>query len=47
VLGTDNMYAAGDNQMSGQPHSVIDQTNFNEEDRELILKGNLKRLFKI
>lgn len=47
VLGTDNMYAAGDNQMTGQPHSLIDQSNFNEQDRDLILRGNLKRLFKI
>jgi aminocarboxymuconate-semialdehyde decarboxylase len=46
VLGTDNMYGPG-NQMADQPHSVIDQANFNDEDRELILRGNLKRLFKI
>jgi aminocarboxymuconate-semialdehyde decarboxylase len=46
VLGTDNMYAAGDNQMANQPHSLIDQT-FNDTDRDLVLRGNLKRLFKI
>ncbi len=46
VLGTDNMYAAGDNQMANQPHSLIDQT-FNDVDRDLVLRGNLKRLFKI
>jgi aminocarboxymuconate-semialdehyde decarboxylase len=46
VLGTDNMYGPGDNQMSNQPHAVIDQS-FNDEDRDLVLRGNLKRLFKI
>jgi aminocarboxymuconate-semialdehyde decarboxylase len=47
VLGTDNMYGPGDNQMQNQPHSVIDQAGFSDEDRDLILRGNLKRLFKI
>jgi aminocarboxymuconate-semialdehyde decarboxylase len=46
VLGTDNMYGPGDNQMANQPHSVIDQT-FNDSDRDLVLRGNMKRLFKI
>jgi aminocarboxymuconate-semialdehyde decarboxylase len=47
VLGTDNMYGPGNNQMTEQPHSIIDQANFSETDRDLILRGNLKRLFKI
>ena len=47
VLGTDNMYGPGDNQLTAQPHSVIDQANFNEADRDLILRGNLKRILKI
>ena len=47
MLGTDNMYGPGDNQLTNQPHSVIDQAGFNDEDRDLILRGNLKRLFKI
>ncbi|WP_157099176.1 amidohydrolase family protein [Novosphingobium rosa] len=47
VLGTDNMYGPGDNQMANNPHSLIDQTGFTEADRDLILRGNLKRLFKL
>ena len=47
VLGTDNMYGGGNNEMTGQPHSVIDAANFSDADRDLILRGNLKRLFKI
>jgi aminocarboxymuconate-semialdehyde decarboxylase len=47
VLGTDNMYGPGDNQMQNQPHSIIDQANFTEQERDLVLRGNLKRLFKI
>ena len=47
VLGTDNMYGPGSNQITDQPHSIIDQANFNDQDRDLILRGNLKRLFKI
>jgi aminocarboxymuconate-semialdehyde decarboxylase len=46
VLGTDNMYGPGDNQMANQPHSIIDQT-FNDQDRDLVLRGNLKRLFRL
>jgi aminocarboxymuconate-semialdehyde decarboxylase len=46
VLGTDNMYGPG-NQLTEFPHSTIDQSNFPDQDRDLILKGNLKRLFKI
>jgi aminocarboxymuconate-semialdehyde decarboxylase len=46
ILGTDNMYGPG-NQMADQPHAVIDQVGFNDEDRDLILRGNLKRLFKL
>ena len=45
-LGTDNMYA-GANQMTGQPHSVIDQANFIDAEREMVLRGNLARLFKL
>jgi hypothetical protein len=41
------MYGPGDNQMTGQPHSVIDHANFTEQERDLVLRGNLKRLFKI
>jgi len=47
VLGTDNMYGPGTNQMTEQPHSIIDQADFSDQDRDLILRGNLKRLFKI
>jgi aminocarboxymuconate-semialdehyde decarboxylase len=47
VLGTDNMYGPGNNQLTDQPHSVIDQANFSDADRDLILRGNLKRLFKL
>jgi len=46
VLGTDNMFGPG-NQMMDQPHSIIDQANFSDQDRDMILRGNLKRLFKI
>jgi aminocarboxymuconate-semialdehyde decarboxylase len=46
VLGTDNMYGPG-NQITEQPHAVIDQSDFNEQDRNLILAGNLKKLFKL
>jgi len=45
VLGTDNMYSPG--VMIDQPHSLIDQANFAESDRDLILRGNLRRLFKL
>nr|WP_246448031.1 amidohydrolase family protein [Novosphingobium flavum] len=44
-LGTDNMYSPG--VMLDQPHSLIDQANFAESDRNLILRGNLARLFKL
>jgi len=47
VLGTDNMYGPGSSQMTDQPHSIIDQAGFNDQDRDLILRGNLKRLFRI
>ena len=46
VLGTDNMFGQGAN-LTEQPHSIIDQANFVEGDRDLILRGNLKRLLKI
>ena len=29
------------------PHSVIDQLDISAEDRDLILRGNLRRLFKL
>jgi aminocarboxymuconate-semialdehyde decarboxylase len=54
VLGTDSM-GPGPNagpQQSGRgtgpgPHSVIDKLEISSEDRDLILRGNLKRLFKL
>ena len=46
MLGTDNMFGPG-NQMSEQPHSVIDQLNLPDDQRDLILQGNAKRLFKL
>jgi predicted TIM-barrel fold metal-dependent hydrolase len=54
VLGTDSM-GPGPNAGTQQPvratgpgpHSVIDQLDISAEDRDLILKGNLKRLFKL
>ena len=46
MLGTDNMYGPG-NQMAEYPHTVIDQLNLPEDQRDLILRGNAKRLFKI
>jgi aminocarboxymuconate-semialdehyde decarboxylase len=45
VLGTDNLFN-GANQ-AGNPHTIIDQCNFPDADRDLILRGNLKRLFKL
>ncbi|WP_206239931.1 amidohydrolase family protein [Novosphingobium terrae] len=47
VLGTDNMYGPGERQMTDEPNSVIDQVNFSAGDRDLILRGNAKRLFKL
>jgi aminocarboxymuconate-semialdehyde decarboxylase len=46
MLGTDNMYGPG-NQMAEYPHTVIDQLNLAEAERDLILRGNAKRLFKL
>lgn len=54
VLGTDSM-GPGPNAGATQPgrasgpgpHSVIDQLDISAEDRDLILRGNLKRLFKL
>jgi aminocarboxymuconate-semialdehyde decarboxylase len=53
VLGTDSMVGApipageaGGAPVIG-PHSVIDQLNLSAADRDLILRGNLKRLFKL
>jgi len=45
VLGTDNMYSPG--VMIENPHSLIEQANFAAADRDLILRGNLTRLFKL
>jgi len=38
---------AGQGNGAAGPHSVIDQLNISAEDRDLILRGNLKRLFKV
>jgi aminocarboxymuconate-semialdehyde decarboxylase len=46
MLGTDNMFGPG-NQMTEYPHSIIDQLNLPEGERDLILQGNARRLFKI
>jgi aminocarboxymuconate-semialdehyde decarboxylase len=46
MLGTDNMYGPG-NQMAAQPHATIDQLNLADAERDLVLRGNAKRLFKI
>jgi aminocarboxymuconate-semialdehyde decarboxylase len=45
VLGTDNAF----NQVTtqGQPHSLVDQLNLPAPDRDLILTGNLTRLFRL
>jgi aminocarboxymuconate-semialdehyde decarboxylase len=45
VMGTDNMYSPG--VMIENPHSLIEQANFAASDRDLILRGNLTRLFKL
>jgi aminocarboxymuconate-semialdehyde decarboxylase len=54
VVGTDSMgpgaqQAAATQRVEpgGGPHSVIDQLDLSAEDRDLILRGNLKRLFKL
>ena len=51
VLGTDNMGAGQDDAAlkpgGPGPHSVIDQLNIPDADRDLILRGNLKRLFNL
>jgi aminocarboxymuconate-semialdehyde decarboxylase len=46
MLGTDNMYGPG-NQLTQYPHTIIDQLNLPEDERDLILRGNAKRLFKL
>jgi aminocarboxymuconate-semialdehyde decarboxylase len=46
MLGTDNMYGPG-NQLTQYPHTIIDQLNLPEKERDLILRGNAKRLFKL
>jgi aminocarboxymuconate-semialdehyde decarboxylase len=45
VLGTDNAF--GPTYMQEQPHSLVDQLNLPDADRDLILKGNLTKLFKV
>lgn len=45
VLGTDNAF--NNSFMLDQPHSLVDQLNLDDEDRNLILRGNLKQLFRI
>lgn len=51
VVGTDNMGGgqgnANDNRPHGGPHSVIDLVELSADDRDLILRGNLNRLFKL
>jgi len=53
VVGTDNAGNGGqgrnanNNLSHGGPHSVIDQVAITAEDRDLILRGNLRRLFKL
>lgn len=57
VVGTDSMgpgapqpqqtAATQRTEPGGGPHSVIDQLDLSAEDRDLILRGNLKRLFKL
>lgn len=46
VLGTDNMFAPSP-QITEQPHSVIDQAGFSDDERALVLHGNLARLFRL
>ena len=57
VVGTDNMGATTGAQYAGAaaspsgpvpgPHSVLDQLDLSAEDRDLILRGNLKALFHL
>ncbi len=55
VIGTDSMGPQAQNPnatpgrvgQGGGPHSVVDQLDLSAEDRDLILRGNLKRLFKL
>ena len=50
VIGTDSMGAGGATvpKAGGPgPHSVVDQLDLSADDRELILRGNLRRLFKL
>jgi aminocarboxymuconate-semialdehyde decarboxylase len=46
MLGTDNMFQSETNGIE-QPHAIIDQAGLSEADRDLILRGNAKRLLKI
>lgn len=49
VIGTDlaGVPQQNANTPHGGPHSVVDQVAITAEDRDLILKGNLTRLFKL
>jgi predicted TIM-barrel fold metal-dependent hydrolase len=50
VVGTDSMgpaSATAPKSGGAGPHSVIDQLDLSAEDRDLILRGNLRRLFKL
>jgi aminocarboxymuconate-semialdehyde decarboxylase len=57
VVGTDSMGPGAQQaqqtaatqrvEPGGGPHSVIDQPDLSDADRDLILRGNLKRLFKL
>jgi aminocarboxymuconate-semialdehyde decarboxylase len=55
VVGTDNMGAGGGARAGAAaptgpvagPHSVLDQLDLTEGDRDLILRGNLKRILKV
>ncbi len=55
VVGTDNMGPQANtnanntnaNRPQGGPHSLIDQVGLSAGDRDLILRGNLTRLFKL
>jgi aminocarboxymuconate-semialdehyde decarboxylase len=46
VLGTDDAFGAG-SQTIENPDAVIDQLNLPDQDRDLILRGNLKRIFRL
>jgi aminocarboxymuconate-semialdehyde decarboxylase len=47
MLGTDNLFGGAPELAPGNPHNTIDQAGFPDADRDLILRGNAKRLFKL